>query len=165
MSWEKAEGAESYKIYRSNGSMMFFVGETDETCIADKGLSAGISYSYYVQAVNNTLKLTGGMSDPAVCKMAQGKVSGLKAVNTAGGNVQLTWKEAPNAQKYVVYYKGAGDQEYRELKKLPADVTSYVHKRQARGTSCSYRVVAVQKNSGGISVESKPAQVKVYIKK
>ncbi len=165
VSWEKAEGAESYKIYRSNGSMMFFVGETDETCIADKGLSAGISYSYYVQAVNNTLKLTGGMSDPAVCKMAQGKVSGLKAVNTAGGNVQLTWKEAPNAQKYVVYYKGAGDQEYRELKKLPADVTSYVHKRQARGTSCSYRVVAVQKNSGGISVESKPAQVKVYIKK
>ena len=165
VSWEKAEGAESYKIYRSNGSMMFFVGETDETCIADKGLSAGISYSYYVQAVNNMLKLTGDMSEPAVCKMAQGKVSGLKAVNTAGGNVRLTWKEAPNAQKYVVYYKGAGDQEYRELKKLPADVTAYVHKRQARGTSCSYRVVAVQKNSGGISVESKPAQVKVYIKK
>ena len=165
VSWEKAEGAESYKIYRSNGSMMFFVGETDETCIADKGLSAGISYSYYVQAVNNTLKLTGDMSEPAVCKMAQGKVSGLKAVNTAGGNVRLTWKEAPNAQKYVVYYKGAGDKGYRELKKLPADVTAYVHKRQARGTSCSYRVVAVQKNSGGISVESKPAQVKVYIKK
>ena len=165
VSWEKAEGAESYKIYRSNGSMMFFVGETDETCIADKGLSAGISYSYYVQAVNNMLKLTGDMSEPAVCKMAQGKVSGLKAVNTAGGNVRLTWKEAPNAQKYVVYYKGAGDKGYRELKKLPADVTAYVHKRQARGTSCSYRVVAVQKNSGGISVESKPAQVKVYIKK
>lgn len=165
VSWEKAEGAESYKIYRSNGSMMFFVGETDETCIADKGLSAGISYSYYVQAVNNTLKLTGDMSEPAVCKMAQGKVSGLKAVNTAGGNVRLTWKEALNAQKYVVYYKGAGDKGYRELKKLPADVTAYVHKRQVRGTSCSYRVVAVQKNSGGISVESKPAQVKVYIKK
>ena len=165
VSWEKAEGAESYKIYRSNGSMMFFVGETDETCIADKGLSAGISYSYYVQAVNNTLKLTGDMSEPAVCKMAQGKVSGLKAVNTAGGNVRLTWKEALNAQKYVVYYKGAGDKGYRELKKLPADVTAYVHKRQVRGTSCSYRVIAVQKNSGGISVESKPAQVKVYIKK
>ncbi len=165
ISWKSVVGAERYRVYRSNGRTMLLVGETKKTSVTDKGLSVGASYRYYVQAVNQTLKLTGANSIPVSYGISQGKVSNLTAVNTAAGNVQLAWNAAKNAQSYVIYYKVSPETEYQKIAEISSKNISYIHQKQTVGTTCYYKVTAVQKNSGGIPVESAAVSVKVYINK
>lgn len=165
ISWKKVTGAEKYRVYRSNGRSMLLVGETKKTTLTDKGLSVGAEFKYYVQAVNDTLKLTGVNSLPVSYTAKQGKVSKLTAVNTASQNVQLAWNAAKNATSYLVYYSTGKDGEYQKIAEVSAKKTSYVHEKQAMGSTCYYKVVAVQNNSGGIPVESQAVLTQVTITK
>lgn len=165
VSWKGVAGAETYKVYRSNGRTMLLVGETAKTSITDEGLSAGASYQYYVQAVNNTLKITGEKSLPVSYKTGLEKVSKLTAVNTAAGKVQLAWNAEKNAQTYAIYYKTGSGAKYQKIAEISSKKTSYVHEKQTVGTTCYYKVVAVQKNSGGIPIESEGVSVSVKIEK
>lgn len=165
ISWKKVTGAEKYRVYRSNGRSMLLVGETKKTTITDKGLSVGAGFNYYVQAVNDKLKLTGVKSLPVSYTAKQGKISKLTAVNTTSKNVQLAWNAAKNATSYNVYYSTSKDGEYQKIAEVSAKTTSYVHEKQEKGTTCYYKVAAVQENAGGISIESNAVSTKVIITK
>ena len=163
ISWKKVTGAESYRVYRSNGRTMLLVGETAKAEATDIGLSAGVPYSYYVQAVSQTAKLVGNFSAAVSYTASQAKVSNLTASNTVGGTVQLAWGAAKDAQKYLVYCKTSPKGEYQKIAEVSAKETAYTHDSQALGQTCGYMVTAARYNSGGILTESKPMKVSLLV--
>lgn len=167
VSWKGVTGAELYQVYRSNGRTMILVGQTNQLSIVDRGLGAGVSYQYYVQAVNNTLKLTGAKNDPVTYLRRPAKASGLKAKRTSGGTVKLTWNAASSADGYRIYYKSSKDDRYQKLAEVPAKTTSYKHEglKEKTGKKSKetyyYKVTAIQNNLGNVPAESKAVSVKV----
>lgn len=163
--WDFVPGAECYQIYRSNGRTMVFIGETTGNSIVDQGLSAGVGYNYYVQAVNRTQKLISEKTISVSYVQNQEKVANLEAVNIDTRNVQITWNESRGAEKYIIYYKSSSKEDYQILAEVSAKINGYLHKKRAIGSTCYYKVTAVKKNSGGILSESGAASTKVKIKK
>ncbi|MCI9416407.1 MAG: hypothetical protein HFI82_03185 [Eubacterium sp.] len=163
VSWKKVLGAERYQVYRSNGRTMILVGETAALSLMDQGLSAGVPYKYYVQAVNTAWKINGEKSDPVNYMEKQPKVSGLKAVNASGGTVRLSWGESKGAQNYIVYYKTSPRAKYQKLAEVTGKKTTFEHKNLKPGQTCYYQVIATQKNSGGIMTESEGVEVNITI--
>lgn len=165
LSWKSVTGAECYQIYRSNGRTMVFVGETAGTSMIDQGLSAGVGYNYYVQAVNRTKKLASERIISVSYTQKQEKVANLAAVNVSAKSVQITWNESRGAESYIIYYKASSKEKYQKLTEVPAKVNGYLHKNRKVGSTCFYKVTAVKKNSGGILSESGAVSVKVKIRK
>lgn len=166
ISWKKVAGAEHYQVFRSNGRTMHLVGKAKGSSITDKGLCAEISYQYYVQAVNQTLKVQGKCSEPARYRAANtAKVKGLTAENMRAGRVDLEWNDVWDAKSYIVYFKTSAGGTYEKLAELKGKKTSYAHEGQPRGRTCYYKVVAMQSNSGGAMLESGPAHASVTITK
>lgn len=163
--WISVRGAECYQIYRSNGRTMVLVGETKETSITDQGLSAGVGYDYYVQAVNRTQNLISEKTVSVSYAQKQEKVANLAVVNVKTRSVRLTWNESRGAEKYIIYYKNSSKAKYQKLTELSAKSNGYLHKKRAAGSTCYYKVTAVKKNSGGIYSESGAVTGKVKIKK
>lgn len=163
ISWKKVTGAERYQVYRSNGRTMLLVGETSGSSILDQGLSVGIPYKYYVQALNQTQKITGEKSLPVDFMTKRNAITGFKAVNTSLGSVHLSWNPDKEATGYRIYFKKSKDGKYQKLADVDAKTKLYVHKNLASGTNCYYKITAVLTNCGGIAVESDGdlAEVKV----
>ncbi len=163
--WDFVPGAECYQIYRSNGRTMVFVGETTGNSIVDQGLSAGVGYNYYVQAVNRAKKLISEKAISVSYAQTQEKVANLEAVNIGTRSVQITWNESRGAEKYIIYYKTSSKEDYQKLTEVSAKINGYLHKKRAIGSTCYYKVTAVKKNSGGILSESGAVSTKVKIRK
>ncbi len=165
ISWNKVRGAERYQVYRSNGRTMLLVAETAFLSTADQGLCADVPYTYYVQAVNNTKKISGEKSEPAEFRIRLGEVSNLKAVNTSAKTVKLSWKDNKEAQSYDIYYKDSESKKYQKIDRVAAKKGVYVHTGRTAGTTCYYKVVAVQINSAGVRAESEGALASVKVSK
>lgn len=165
ISWKKTTGAERYRIYRSNGRTMLLVGETNGTSILDQGLSIGVSYKYYVQAVNLTQKITGEKSLPAEFITKRSAIAGFTAKNASSGSVHLAWNPDKEAVGYRIYFKKSKDAKYEKLAEVDAKTKAYTHKSLEAGTSCYYKITAVVKNCGGIAVESDGTYAKVKVSK
>ena len=163
ISWKGVVGAEAYQVYRSNGRTMLLIGKTEKTSLTDMGVSADISYQYYVEAVNVSQNLVSEKSAPASFKAKPEKMSSLEAENKTSGTVQLKWKSVKGARSYVIYYKTSSSAKYEKIAEVPAKQKSYEHKDLPVGATGYYKVTAKQVNSGGISVETKPSFTQVKI--
>ena len=163
ISWQGVVGAEAYQVYRSNGRTMLLIGKTEKTSLTDMGVSADISYQYYVEAVNVSQNLVSEKSAPASFKAKPEKMSSLEAENKTSGTVQLKWKSVKGARSYVIYYKTSSSAKYEKIAEVPAKQKSYEHKDLPVGATGYYKVTAKQVNSGGISVETKPSFTQVKI--
>lgn len=164
VSWKKLTGADSYRVYRSNGRNMILVGTTKKNTYKDKGLSIGVTYSYYVQAVNDKLGV-GEYSDPVQCGTKPPKVGDLRADNSQPGTVKLQWSPEMNVNGYIVYYKTDADTTYKKLAKISETKWTYTHKNVKEGETYYYKVVSLKSNAGGVQAQSDGAVVKVKIKK
>lgn len=165
ISWKKVLGAECYRVYRSNGRTMLLIGETKSSSVLDQGLDIGIPYKYYVEAVNYSQKITGEKSEPCAFMTKQNKVAKFSAANRSAGSAQLTWASNKNAESYMIYFKNAKDAKYQKLAEVAGKEKSYTHKNLPAGTNCYYKITTVQKNSGGIRVESDGTYTEVKISK
>lgn len=150
--WKPALGAERYLIYRSNGRTMQCVANTKKTSVTDKGLEPGVTYRYYVKAVNDTTKLTGENSLPAEYRKLPAAPSKLKAQKKADGKVKLKWKGTKDAEGYIVYCKTDADSPYVKLAEVKGD--SYLHVPKETKNEYCYKVTAFIKNSSGLCAES-----------
>lgn len=164
ISWKGVTGAERYRVYRSNGRTMLLIGETADTSMSDRGLGAGVTYHYYVQAVNTTQNLAGENSLPVGIQMNQAKLSGLKADASAAGTVTLSWKTEKDVESCIIYYKDAKSGTYEKLAEVKGRSASYQHTGLKAGTDCYYKVTTVQKNYGGIRKESEGVTAKATAK-
>lgn len=161
ISFKRVMGAERYQVYRSNGRTMILVGETAGTAVTDQGLDAGVSYKYYVQAVNLTQNLTGVMSEAAAYSKKLEKAGKLTLKNKKAGTIDLSWNASRSAQKYIVYFKTSSGAAYQKLAEVSAPNTTYHHKVQTAGSVCQYKVTAVQINGAGVWVESGPVTAEI----
>lgn len=163
ISWKKVSEAECYRVYRSNGRNRILIGETAKTSLTDKGLIDGVAYTYYVQAVNLTLKLTGELSEPAAYQVLPADVTKLAADNSEPATVQLTWKAAKNAEYYYIYCRTSDEENYRKVAKVSGKETSYLHTKRVAGTTCYYKVTAVQNVGGDAEAESAGKTLKITV--
>ncbi len=166
ISWNAVEAAEKYNVYRSNGRSMVLVGSTEKTKLTDEGLSLGVTYTYYVQAVNETLGYQGEKSKGKTFTMPLSKVENFRASVAKDDTVTLKWSKASQADGYIIYYSNEKNGKYKKLAEVNKNNTSYQHKNPAINQEIYYKITAKKTNAGGSISESKASgAVKVYIEK
>lgn len=164
VTWKQAPWAETYRVYRSNGRNCILVGTTNKLSYTDKGISGGVAYTYYVQAVNNTLKSEGEYSDPAVYTKKVASVEYLSASREEEQDVYLEWVTDEGACGHIIYYREGESGEYRVLARVKGSRNYYIHKNVPTGVTCYYKVSRLELNVGGVEAESQAKTAKIKLK-
>ncbi len=143
--WKKTSGAESYTVYRKNGSSKTLLAEVsaEKGCIYfDKTAKEGKKYQYGVVAN------CGGCKSACVYGTSSlyVKAPEVKSVTNQKDCIKISWAKTDGAEKYTVYRRAA-DGEWKSLKALGKNVTSYNDSDVKSGTVYSYRVVAAKGGS------------------
>ena len=160
LSWNSVRGAEKYNVYRSNGRNMVLLGTTEKLKFADKGLSIGVTYTYYVQPVNETMGCTGSYSKEVYCKIPLEKVTKVTAVNSESAAVTLKWSKVSNADGYMIYCAEKEDGFYQKIAEVKGNNNrTYTHKKLEKNTSYFYKVVAFKVNEGGVKSKSEDSKI------
>lgn len=137
ISWNKAYGANTYRIYRKTTSSPKWklIGTTKSSVYSytDKSPAKGQKNTYTVRFYNSNTKAAGkydtkGLSvsvpKTSTVKPAQPKLKSIQA--THYNKIQITWNKAANATHYRVYYKTPGGS-WKLITTVGSDVTSYTH--------------------------------------
>ncbi len=161
LTWKRAPWAEEYRIYRSNGRNCILVGTTKKLSYTDKGISGGVAYTYYIQAVNHTLKTEGAYSDPLGYTRKIARVEDLSVSYKAEEGVFLEWLTDEEACGYIVYYREGESGEYQMLARVKGSRNNYTHKNVPEGVTCYYKVSRLERNAGGVETESEAKTVKI----
>ena len=164
VTWKQAPWAETYRIYRSNGRNCILVGTTKKLSYTDKGISGGVAYTYYVQAVNNALKSEGEYSDPAEYTKKISGVGYLSASREEEQDVYLEWLTDDGACGHIIYYREGESGEYKVLARVKGSRNYYVHKNVPTGVTCYYKVSRLELNAGGVQAESQAQTAKIKLK-
>ena len=102
LSWDDAENADGYHVYRSeDGKSYDCVGETEEPGYVDNELTTGKKYFYAVSAFNG-IRRNGPDKESCVSANPSLDTPKLK-VSTKKGEVKLKIQEVEGATGYVIY--------------------------------------------------------------
>jgi fibronectin type 3 domain-containing protein len=154
LNWTAPTGAVSYNVYRgtsSGGESLLATGVTTTT-YADKAVTNGQTYYYFVTAVNSNIPPVPNESAPsaevsttpaAPPAAPTGLKAAASAANTVTPQVTLTWTGAPTATSYNIYRGTHGGAE--TLVATGVTGTSYTDASPALafGTTYFYKVSGV----------------------
>ena len=119
LTWDKAEGAEGYIIYRKVGNGTFayryMVSGTSytDTTASTSDYNFYRVYPYYTE---NNKRVLGPSTEYTYAKGILKAVTSLKAVTAGSNKVKLTWNKTEGAEGYIIYRKvGNGKFEYRYM--------------------------------------------------
>ncbi len=170
VSWKKASGASSYRVYKRNSSTgkYEFCGETKTNSYLLSGLSPLSSARVKVRAVvtNTTGNSFGESSDSVLLYTGAKKPTGLKATYITSTSVSLKWKKPSGAQSYNVYSVD-GDGKTKLL--LSSDTTECTVSSLESGKKYKFKVESVVLKDGkwitgsissSLKVSTAPAGVK-----
>ena len=170
LNWNSVLFASSYSVFRSdpaNPTATSIASGLTGTSYTDKSVTAGVSYTYYVEATNSS-----GTSPPSNMQMATATATPATPLNFAasrvGGttSVALSWTAAPNAPASTKYdvMRGTSLNGDGTLGGTPLDITpggisatSATDTNAATNTTYYYAVTAT--SSGGTSTPSAAAKV------
>lgn len=161
--WKQVASAEKYLVYRTCGRGMQLVGETTTLSLTDKTTQLGVTYTYYIQAVNQTLGYTSEYSKPIDYVKNPSAVKKLKATNKSGHKVVLSWNKVKNVDSYIIYYSTKKNGPYKKLATVKASKTRYTHTNLTKWRTYYYKIVTVVKTSSGIPAESKAKKANITI--
>lgn len=164
ISWKGVTGAQMYRVFRSNGRNVVLIGVTSSQSFKDQGTDKGVTYTYYVQAVNSSNNVESVYGEGAEYTRSIQKVTTFKARNMKKRKVRLSWKRVSGAEGYVIYYKGQDDQVYTKLKELTAKSNTYTHTGLQPDEKYTYRIAVVYHNIAGVAAESAVKSVSVKVK-
>ncbi len=129
LKWNKATGADGYKIYKYNannkkGTLIKKVGASVTTYTIDK-LSSGTEYCYavrsYAKAGEDELVSTSFESRYAITRPS--KVTGLKVSDEKVDSMKLSWSKVKGADGYNIYRYNTKKSKYDKIKSTTG--TSY----------------------------------------
>ncbi|WP_259087349.1 fibronectin type III domain-containing protein [Salinibacter ruber] len=157
LSWEAADGAGTYRVYRSTSSEVDVSGSPLDTGISsveytDETAQNGTEYFYVVTAVSSS----GGESDASgeAAAIPFAAPSGLEGTSR-DSEVALSWDAAGGADTYNVY-RSTSSTSGAEGEPLATGVaeTSYADGTAENGTKYYYRVTSVNTSGAESSASS-----------
>lgn len=155
LSWEKTEGAVSYRIFRKKGKKEYKeVADVTTLQYTDLKRKPGDKYSYRIMPVflaSNGEMIEGNTSGKKVICLAPSKVRKARAKGIRGG-IQVRWKRNKSVTGYQVYMKvhvKGFKTKFNLVKTLKTNkVTGYRCKMLVRGMKYSYRIRTFKKVNG-----------------
>lgn len=105
ISWGKAAGAASYRLYRKNGSDSWArIADTTALTYTDENVTGGTKYSYTVRCLDESGNIISGFhpSGKAITYLTIPKLGNVENVN---GGVKISWSKVSGAAKYRIYRK------------------------------------------------------------
>ena len=158
VSWEKIDGAVSYKVYRATskaGSYKLLKTTTDTSC-TNTSVDAGKTYYYKVIAVHDNEKASSAYSKIKyrTADLPQPEVS----IALSSGKPKVSWKAVEGATEYKVYRATSKTGTY-SLVKTTTNL-SFKNTSAVKNKTYYYKVIAVCSNTAGNSAYSKAVSIK-----
>ena len=155
LTWEPAEGAKKYEVYRATTETGKYAKLTTTTKLSyvDSKASFGKTYFYKVKSIGTSSSynssLTDALNATAICAQPAVKTS----VNAASGAPTLTWKKITGAVAYRIYGHTEDGESY-----LLSEQTglTFTDTDAPVDSVCTYEVDAVASNE---SCNSRPGNV------
>lgn len=168
LTWSGVTGAVKYNVYRAkNDGTYKLIKTTESKNYKDTGLKTGTKYSYKITAVNGDYE--SGFSNKASLYAAAAGVTKLKASSSVYNKIDLSWKKASGATKYVVYRSTKEGSGYKKVKTVTS--TKYTDTVKT-GVTYYYKIVSYSDKAkggtssivSGVAVSAAPTNVKVVSK-
>lgn len=163
LAWtDNADNETGFQIERSTDGVSFSVAGTagaNATGYTDSGLTAGMSYSYRVSAINtygqsgysNVATAITPISPPAA-------PSGLTATAVSKSQINLAWQDNGTNETGIRIERSTNGSTFSEIATVGASVTTYQSTGLSANKTYHYRVRAY--NAGGSSAYSNTAKAK-----
>ena len=147
VSWDKASGATSYRVYRSylekgKWSKWSQIGKTAKTSYNDNKATSGVTYKYTVRAENLLGLGAYDANGVSVTYLSVPKVTNSNASN----GIKTSWQKVSGATGYIVYrsqYSGGKWSGWKSVATLKADKTYYGDTGVSAGETYRYTVRAL----------------------
>ncbi len=139
VSWAPVSGADSYAVYRNDGSGWVQVNKVTKSEYIDKNVKTAKTYSYAVAAIIDGSR---GIlnTDKAVGFKYIAPPKTVTATN-ANASVKITWSKVDGAKTYYVYRSsGSSSASYKLIKKVSAGTLEYTDKNVKCGETFIYMV-------------------------
>lgn len=146
ISWAAAANAASYKIYWSTTPGVTTANSflsTAGTTVSHSGLTNGATYYYRVEAISGPYVSALSGESSAVVYYTPATPTGTGVVQSASGELTISWSPAANATDYNIYWATATGVTLGSASIPAVGATSYAHAGLTSGTTYYYRVEAV----------------------
>jgi fibronectin type 3 domain-containing protein len=156
LNWTGSAGAVSYKVWRSTtegGAYTEIASNVLDTTYTDAGLTAGSTFYYKVQAVNDEAK-TGSLTSAVSGTTAPPAPTGLTATATSS-TIQLGWSSAAGGN-FLFHQKVQCRLRSLRCYRQKRTATNYTDSGLNAATTYRYKVQA--ENAAGLSPESEEKQ-------
>lgn len=152
LKWDKADGANGYKIYRKLPSdknykeLIILYGQTDK--YTDQTVTCGTTYQYTIKSFRyeNGKTYTSGNSSAVSCKAVPPVVK-VKVASTGYNSLNVSWEKVNGATGYRIYFKKDNAKNWTTLATFEnGSLTSCEHRKLTTGVNYTYTVRAYYKD-------------------
>ncbi len=136
--WEASDIAESYALYRFNGTQWILLTQTSETYYIDSNVVSDESYAYAVAAIRDTSIGVLNTDTPQYLRYLA-PVSGITTAN-GNGYTRISWEAVAGAQSYYLYKSAAADGEYELIATLRGGTLTFKDEDVKSAREAFYKV-------------------------
>ncbi|SFQ18921.1 Lyzozyme M1 (1,4-beta-N-acetylmuramidase), GH25 family [Lachnospiraceae bacterium XBB1006] len=150
LSWEEADDAQNYRVYRYNPDTQSYqaIANVTDTEFTDTGLSAGTTYSYKVRCywrIGGT-NYFGNYSDVAEISTKPAQVGNVRLSKRNTSNLTLSWDAVKGADEYRIYQYNADTDTYDRIATTDSSETSYKVEGLTSASEYLFKVRATRKS-------------------
>ena len=154
LTWDKIDGAKSYKVYRSTSETTGYtlLKTTTGTSLSNTSVEAGTKYYYKVFATHSNSDANSTYSKVVSCTCDLPQPVAKIAVVSDTGKLKLSWEKVEGAKNYSVYRSTDGGETYSLLKTTTG--TSLTNTSITAGNKYYYKITANHSNPDANSAYS-----------
>ncbi|MBE5905627.1 MAG: hypothetical protein E7277_02380 [Lachnospiraceae bacterium] len=146
LSWEDADDAQNYRVYRFNPETQSYqaIADVDDTVFTDTGLSAGQTYSYKVRCywrIGGT-NYFGNYSDILDASTKPEQVANVSVSKRNTNNLTLSWDKVTGATNYNIYQYNNENDSYDKIGTVDGSTTSYTVTNLTSASEYTFKVRA-----------------------
>lgn len=153
LSWNKAEGADGYTIYRKKQEADSYkkvksVSSGDTASWTNSGLKGGVRYSYQIRPYRKVgnQRYYGSFSAEKSVRTKPAKPSA--SIVQKGQRIILKWEKVKRVDGYEVYRIAPSSKSWEQIKVRGKNKSQYVDKGLEKGKKYRYRIRAYKKVHG-----------------